>query len=210
MIAKFGEQVRPRAVAKTRQNQDELDQLVTRRRQLLASRTAEKNRQATITSKVVRKSIQKSVEYLNKEIRRIDAEITKLVQSDDQWKGKADILKRTPGVGEVTSNTLIAELPELGKLNRQQISSLVGVAPFNRDSGKLRGQRTIFRGRRSVRSALYMACLSAQRYNPAIAKFADRLESQGKAPKVILVACMRKLLVILNTLIKTNTYWKSA
>ena len=208
VIAKFGEQVRPRAVAKTNEKQGELDQLVTRRRQLLATRTSEKNRQGVATSKVVRKSIQKIIDHLTKEVRRIDTEIARLVQSDDDWRARADILKSTPGVGEVTSTTLIAELPELGKLNRQQISSLVGVAPFNRDSGTMRGRRSIYGGRRSVRSALYMAAMTARRHNPVLKAFADRLEDRGKSPKVILVACMRKLLVILNTMVKTNSHWK--
>jgi transposase len=207
VIARFGHQVRPRAVAKTHEKQDELDQLVTRRRQLIGLRTAEKNRTATATSKVVRKSLQKSVDHLTKDIRRIDAEVARLVQSDDDWRSKVDILQSTPGVGEVTSTTLIAELPELGHLNRQQISALVGVVPFNRDSGTLRGRRTIFGGRRSVRSVLYMAALSARRSNPVIRAFGERLAAQGKTPKVVIVACMRKLLVILNTMLKTNTHW---
>ena len=210
VIARFGEVVRPRAVAETQQKQDEMNELVTRRRQLLGTRTAEKNRQETTTSKVVRKSIQKSLDYLSKEIRRIDAAIAKLVQSDDDWKNKADIIQSIPGVGEVTSNTLIAELPELGKLNRKQISALVGVAPFNRDSGKFTGRRNIFGGRRDVRCVLYMAALSAKRHNPTIRAFADRLRSKGKSPKVIIVACMRKLLVILNTMVKTNSHWSCA
>ncbi|MFV2069803.1 MAG: IS110 family transposase [Pirellulales bacterium] len=207
VIARFGQQVRPRAVAKTHEKQDELDQLVTRRRQLIATRTAEKNRKAMATLTVVRQSIQQHVDLLSKDIRRINTAITRLVKSDDEWKSKADILQSTPGVGAVTSATLIAELPELGHLNRQQISALVGVAPFNRDSGTLRGRRTIFGGRRSVRSVLSMAALTARRSNPVIRAFAERLAAQGKLPKVILVACMRKLLVILNTMVKTQTHW---
>ena len=207
VIARFGHQVRPRTLAQCHEKQDELDQLVTRRRQLIESRTAEKTRAGTARSKVVRQSVQKIVDQLAKEIRRIDAEIAKLVQADDQWKAQAELLQSAPGVGEVTATTLIAEVPELGKLNRQQISALIGVAPFNRDSGQFRGRRTIFGGRRAVRSVLYMAALTARRYNPVIRKFADRLEAQGKLPKVVLVACMRKLLVILNTMVKTNTHW---
>lgn len=210
VIAKFGKQVRPRAMAETHEKQEELDELVTRRRQLIANRTSEKNRKGTVSSNVVRKNIQHSIERLSKDIRRLDAAIEKLIQSDDDWKNKADIIKSAPGVGDVTSTTLIAELPELGKLNRQQISALVGVAPFNRDSGTFRGQRTIFGGRATVRSVLYMAALSARRYNPALKEFADRLQERGKSPKVILVACMRKLLVILNTMVKTNSHWKTA
>lgn len=209
LIARFGQQVRPRAIAQFHEKQDELDQLVTRRRQLIASRTAEKNRMCTATSKVVCKSLQKIVDQLSKEIRRIDAEIAWLVKSDDEWKGRAELLQSAPGVGEITATTLIAEVPELGQLNRQKISALVGVAPFNRDSGQFRGRRTIFGSRRAVRSVLYMAALATRRCNPVIRAFADRLEAQGKLPKVILVACMRKLLVILNTMVKTNAHWNA-
>lgn len=207
VIARFGQQVRPRALAQTHEKQDELDQLVTRRRQLTGSRTAEKTRMDTATTKIVRNSVQKIADQLSKEIRRIEAEISKLVKSDDQWKDKAELLQSAPGVGTVTATTLIAEVPELGQLNRQKISALIGVAPFNRDSGQFRGRRTIFGGRRAVRNVLYMAALSAREHNPVIRAFAKRLDSQGKLPKVVLVACMRKLLVILNTMVKTNTHW---
>jgi transposase len=207
VISHFGQMVRPRTVAQTHEKQDELDELVTRRRQLISLRTAEMNRKATATSRFVRKNVQQNVDRLLKDIRRIDSEIAKLVKSDDQWKGKYELLQSTPGVGAVTATTLIAEVPELGQLNRQKIAALVGVAPYNRDSGQFRGRRTIYGGRRSVRSALYMAAMTARRHNPVIRAFADRLAVQGKLPKVILVACMRKLLVILNTMVKTNTHW---
>ena len=207
VISHFGQLVRPRTVAQTHEKQDELDELVTRRRQLIALRTAEMNRKTTVTFSFVRKNLQQNVDRLSKDIRRIGSEIAKLVKSDDQWKGKYELLRSTPGVGAVTATTLIAEVPELGQLNRQKIAALVGVAPYNRDSGQFRGRRTIYGGRRSVRSALYMAALTARRHNPVIRAFADRLAAQGKLPKVILVACMRKLLVILNTMVKTNTHW---
>lgn len=209
VIAKFGQLIRPRSIAISNEKQDELDQLVTRRRQLIGTRTAEKNRQGQATSKVVRKSIQKILDALNKDVRRIDAEIAKLVQSDDDWKSRLEILKSVPGVGEVVATTLVAELPELGTFNRNQIGALVGVVPFNRDSGTLKGTRSIFGGRPAVRSALYMAALSAQKWNPAIKRFADRLKSQAKPPKVILVACMRKLLITLNTMVKTKSKWEN-
>jgi transposase len=209
VIAKFGELVRPRAIAITNKNQDELDQLVTRRRQLIATRTAEKNRQAQVQSKVVFKSIQRSLDALNKDIQRMDKEIAKLVESDEDWKSRLDILKSAPGVGDVVASTLVAELPELGTLNRNQISALVGVVPFNRDSGTLKGKRSIFGGRPAVRSALYMAALTAQKWNPAIKRFADRLKAKSKPPKVVLVACMRKLLITLNTMMKTKTKWQN-
>ena len=207
VISHFGQLVRPRTVAQTHEKQDELDQLVTRRRQLIATRTAEMNRQSMATSKVVRKSVQQHVDHLKKDIRKIDVEITRLVKSDEEWNGKSELLQSAPGVGPVTASTLIAELLELGKISRQKISALVGIAPFNRDSGQFRGRRMIFGGRRTVRSVLYMAALTARRHNPVIRAFADRLEAQGKLPKVIIVACMRKLLVILNTMVKTNTSW---
>ena len=154
--------------------------------------------------------MQKVLDQLTKELRSIDNEIAKLIKSDDGWRGKSELLQSTPGVGEVTAVTLIAEVPELGELNRQKIASLVGVAPFNHDSGTLRGKRAIFGGRRAVRSVLYMAALSARRHNPVIKAFADRLAAQGKLPKVVLTACMRKLLVILNTMVKTKQSWNPA
>ena len=209
VIARFGEQVRPRTTEKTHEKQDELHQLVTRRRQLIALRTGEENRIGTATSKIVRRSLQKNIKHLSREIATIDQEIARLVKSDDEWKGKSEILQSAVGVGEVTATTLIAELPELGKLNRQKISALVGIAPFNRDSGQFRGRRMIHGGRSSVRSVLYMAVLSARQHNPVIRAFAERLTAKGKLPKVVLVACMRKLLVMLNTMIKTNTHWEN-
>ena len=207
VIALFGKQVKPRPLAEVHEKQGELDQLVTRRRQLVALRTAEKNRFAMAHSKPVKRSLQQVINTLIKEIKRIEKEIFVLVESDDQWRGKADILSSVPGVGDVTAATLIAEFPELGQINRQQAAALAGLAPFNRDSGKFQGKRTISGGRRTVRTALYMAALSAKTHNPLIRKFADRLKAEGKLPKVILTACMRKLLVILNTMLKTNTLW---
>ncbi len=207
VIAKFGQHVHPRPLAEVHEKQGELDQLVTRRRQLVDLRTAEKNRMGMAHSRPVRRSLQLVIDLLNKQIKRIEKAILALVESDDQWKGTARLLKSVPGVGDVTAATLIAEFPELGHLNRQQAAALAGLAPFNRDSGSFQGKRSIRGGRRSVRNVLYMAALSAKRYNPVIRTFAQRLETQGKLPKVILTACMRKLLVILNTMLKTNTQW---
>jgi len=207
LIARFGQQVRPRTIAKTHEKQDELQQLVTRRRQLIDTRTAETNRQELLTSKPVRKSVQKVIAMLNKQIKCIEKEIAEFLESDDEWKDKADIIKSVPGVGEVTVVSLLADLPELGHLNRQEIAALAGLAPFNRDSGRSHRKRSIWGGRASIRSVLYMAALSARRCNPVIRKFAERLEAEGKPFKVVLTACMRKLLVILNTLVKTNSKW---
>jgi transposase len=207
VIARFGQHVRPRTVDKTPKKQAELEQLVVRRRQLVDLKTAENNRLETISLKSVRKSIQQVVNLLNKQIERIEKDILALVESDDDWKNKADLLGSVPGVGPVTIASLLAELPELGMLNRQEIAALVGLAPFNRDSGRFRGRRSIWGGRASVRSVLYMAALTARRCNPVIRDFANRLEDDGKLFKVVITACMRKLLVILNTMVKTNTHW---
>ena len=206
-IARFGQHVQPRPIAEVHKNLAELNQLVTRRRQLVEHRTAENNRKETLSSKDVRKSIQLVIDTLNKEIKRVEKRILELVQSDDEWKNKADLLESAPGIGQTTSATLLADLPELGTLNRQQIAALVGVAPFNRDSGQFRGQRTIGGGRTSVRCVLYMAALSARKHNAVIRAFAERLKAEGKKPKVVITACMRKLLVILNAMMKTNSHW---
>ena len=207
VIARFGQHVRPRTLEKHPEKQAELEQLVVRRRQLVNLRTAEKNRLETITIKAVHKSIQQVVRLLDKQVERIEKDILALLESDDDWKDKMDLLGSVLGVGTVTVASLLAELPELGMLNRQEIAALVGLAPFNRDSGRFRGKRTIWGGRASVRSVLYMAALTARRCNPTIRQFADRLEAEGKPFKVVITACMRKLLVILNTMVKNNTHW---
>ena len=209
VIAKFGEQVRPRPIAEVREKQAELDQLVTRRRQLVDLRTAEKNRCGLVSAEAVRQSLQLVIDVLNKQIEQIEREILKLVDSDDQWKGTAELLKSVPGIGDITAATLIAEFPELGNINRQEVAALAGLAPFNHDSGKHKGKRCIYGGRQSVRNVLYMATLSAMQHNPIIRQFAKRLKDQGKLNKVIITACMRKLLVILNSMVKTNTHWNA-
>jgi transposase len=207
VIARFAQQIKPRPLAQTHAKQDQLDQLVTRRRQLIGLRVAEQNRLGAGLTAAVRYSLQRSIDAANKDIKRLDKAILQLVQSDDQWKDRFELLKSVPGVGDVTAAALVAELPELGALNRQQISALVGLAPFNHDSGRLTGKRTIRGGRKTLRSALYMAALVASRHNPVLKTFAARLKQQGKTGKVILTACARKLLVILNTMIKHHTPW---
>lgn len=207
VLARYAEQVRPRTLAKTPENQAQIAELVARRRQLLVLRTAENNRLKSIRQKTVRKSIEQTITFLQKQIKHIDSQIKSLLDSDDDWNNKADLLVSVPGVGPVTIASLLADLPELGQLNRQEIASLVGVAPFNRDSGRFRGTRSIWGGRSSVRSALYMAAVTAKRCNPVIQAFAKRLEDQGKPFKVVITACMRKLLVILNTMLKNHTPW---
>jgi transposase len=210
VLARFGQAVVPRTQTKIPEKQLELQDLVVRRRQLVELRTAEMNRKENVASKFVKKSLQESVDALTKQIRRFEKRIAALVQSDDEWKQKAEIVQSAPGIGPGTSATLIAEVPELGQLSRRKISALVGLAPFNRDSGEFRGRRAIRGGRSSVRCSLYMATLSARRSNPVIRAFSDRLKALGKKPKVIITACMRKLLVILNTMVKNNTHWNPA
>lgn len=180
VIARFGQQVRPRTVAKTPEKQAALEQLVTRRRQLVELRTAEKNRRETATTPAVRTSLQHVIDLWTKEIRRLEKKLLALVESDDDWQNQTDLLQSVPGVGPITSVSLLAQLPELGQLNRQEIAALVGVAPFNRDSGRFRGQRRVTGGRASVRSLLYMAALSATRCNPRLRAFAQRLTAVGK------------------------------
>ena len=209
IIARFAQDVKPRPLAKTTEKQGELDQLVTRRRQLLQLRTAESNRLKDGLTKLVRQSVQRSITALTEDIIRLDRAILKLVQSDDDWQQRFELLKTVPGVGEITAAALVAELPELGQLNRQKISALVGVAPYAADSGARTGKRCIRGGRKSLRCVLYMAALSASQHNPVLKKFAERLKSAGKAAKVVLTACIRKLLVILNSMVKQNTPWKS-
>jgi transposase len=208
VLAHFGQCVQPRPLEKTPEKQQQLHDLVMRRRQLVAMKTAETNRREKATTKLAIKSLNASLAFLKKQIAKLDAEIARLIDADDSWRNTDGILKSMPGVGPATSATLIAELPELGKLNRQQVASLVGLAPFDHDSGKMKGQRSIWGGRKSVRSALYMAAVSAKRFNPPLKAFAERLKRAGKKSKVILTAVMRKLIVICNTLIKNNTQWQ--
>jgi transposase len=208
VIARFGQQAQPRSLEKSSGIQQELQQLVTRRRQLIDLRTAETNRLETATTKSVVKSLLSMIEQLEKKIRQIEKEMSKLVESDEALQCQAALIESVPGVGAITAATLIAELPELGRLNRQEIAALAGLAPFNRDSGKFHGRRAIWGGRSAVRGVLYMAALSARRCNPVIQDFANRLKDAGKPFKVVLTACMRKLLVILNTIIKNNSPWK--
>lgn len=207
-LALFGQHAQPRPLEKSSEKQRELDQLVTRRRQLLVVQTAEMNRREQTTSKLARKSIETVLAAIRKQLAKIDAEIARLIQADDSWRNTDRILKTVPGVGDVTSAALIAGVPELGKLNRQAIASLVGLAPFNHDSGRMHGQRSIWGGRKTVRTALYMAAITAIRWNPAIRTFAQRLKQAGKKTKVVITACMRKLLITLNTMLKTNAIWK--
>ncbi|WP_322074869.1 IS110 family RNA-guided transposase [Burkholderia cepacia] len=184
--------------------QQALGALVARRRQLITMLIAEQNRRA-LASNVAKDSIDVIVAALTQEIKRVDGEMAGHIRKN--FSDLSTLLNSVKGVGKTTITTLIAEVPELGKLSRREISALVGVAPINRDSGLMRGKRTIFGGRSSVRQTLYMAALVATRHNSAIKVFYDRLVSAGKAKKVAIVACMRKLLGILNAMVKSGTSW---
>ena len=209
VLAIYAQHVQLRLSVKPSEKRQELTALVVRRRQLLALQTAESNRLQQTKIKLATKSIRHVLDLLRKELKKLDAEIARLIADDDDWRSKSELLQSVPGVGPATSASLVAELPELGKLNRQEIASLVGLAPFSRDSGQFRGQRSIWGGRGSVRTALYMAAFNAKQFNPVIRAFAERLKRAGKRPKVVLTACMRKLLVILNTMVRNQTTWKT-
>jgi len=206
VIARFGATMKPAPQARRDLSQVELNQWVTRRRQLVLMVTAEKNRLQTAAPSM-QTHIAKHIAWLQTEIEALEQQINQAIVANPDWSETAQRVESVPGIGAVTSSTLVADLPELGQLNRQKIAALVGIAPFNHDSGKRRGQRRIFGGRASVRSVLYMATLSAIRHNPVIKSFYDRLLAKGKIKKVALTACMRKLLVILNAMVKNGQDW---
>lgn len=208
MLALFARHVQPRPLAKIPAKQRELESLVARRRQLVELQTAEQNRFQQASEKFVLKSLRKVLSAIERELKAVEKRILELLESHDDWRRKIEVLESTAGVGPVTGAALVAELPELGSLNRQAIAALVGVAPYPDDSGTVRGKRRVWGGRAKLRSTLYMAALSARRCNPAIREFARRLHTLGKSFKVVMVACMRKLLVILNSMLKTDTLWK--
>jgi len=193
---------RPLPDAKTQ----ELNAVLVRRRQVRGMITAERNRLSS-ARKAVRERIQAHINWLEQELVSLNDDLKRKVEESPAWREKDDLLKSVPGVGPVLSATLLMELPELGTLNRKQIAALVGVAPLNRDSGTLRGKRSVWGGRAPVRAALYMAALVATRFNPIIRSFYQRLCAAGKAKKVALVACMRKLLTILNAMLKHRLPW---
>lgn len=209
VLAQFGAVIGPRTGQLPSENQLLLDELVARRRQLVEMITAEDQRHGQAFNASLRTSIAKLLRTLDRELKSVEARIAEMLDRDDDWRGKLQLLKGVPGVGDATAATLIAELPELGRLNRQEIAALVGVAPMNRDSGKQRGQRHITGGRQSVRNILYMATLTARTHNPLIRAMATRLTRAGKPFKVMMTACLRKLLTILNTMVKNNEPWRT-
>lgn len=207
VLARFAEVIQPTLRVLPDPQTQELAAVLARRRQVLAMQGAEHNRLDRAPGRV-RKRIEAHLRWLRDELARLDADLDDLIQQSPIWRAREELLQSVPGIGPVMSRTVLAELPELGLLNRKQIAALVGVAPFNRDSGRLRGHRTIWGGRASVRRVLYMAALVATRWNPVIRLFYQRLRAAGKAPKVALVAAMRKLLTILNAMVHHGTPWQ--
>jgi transposase len=209
VLALFAEKVRPESRPLPDARLRALRELVTRRQQLVEMRTMESNRRRMLRSERASASIQLLLDTIETEIRNLDCDIKKHITKTPVWQEKVDLLKSAPGIGNTTAPLLVAALPELGALNRRQIASLAGLAPMNRDSGTLRGHRTIIGGRRMVRTALYMPTISAIRFNPLIRQFYDRLRAAGKPPKVAITACMRKLLILLNAILRDKRPWVS-
>ena len=206
ILARFGAAVRPKVRPLKSKQAQELSAVIARRRQVVEMLVAEKNR-LNNASPCVRKQVQAHINQLKKHLGSIDNDLQKLIKDSPLWRKKEELLRSVPGVGPILCTTLLSGLPELGSLNRRQIASLVGVAPFNRDSGTFRGRRCVWGGRANVRAVLYMGTISAIRCNPVIRDFYLRLCNAGKAPKVAITACMRKLLTILNAMLKSQTVW---
>lgn len=207
VLAKFAQLVQPTPRPQKTAQTSDLAELVHRRRQLNDLRTQESNRLSLVHHRQVRRSLQQMLKILDRQITQIDELIERHIRNNDQFHQKDRILRSTPGIGPQTSAMLLAQMPELGNLNRQEIAALAGLAPWNRASGKWVGKAHIWGGRKDVRCVLYMAALSARNCNPVIRQFAQRLEQQGKAFKVVITACMRKLLIILNTMIRNQSLW---
>lgn len=206
ILARYAEAVRPAVRPLPDEATEELKALTARRRQIIEMMVAEKNRLGS-APKAVKKRINSHLRWLEAELAGANKDLDQAIRQSPIWKENEDLLQSAPAIGPTVSRTLIAELPELGKLDRKQIAALVGIAPINRDSGKFKGRRSIWGGRSTVRACLYMAALVASRHNPTIHAFYKRLRTAGKCPKVALVACMRKLLTILNAMIKHRTPW---
>ena len=207
ILARFAQAIQPPLRPIPDEQTQELQAQLTRRRQLVEMIVAEKNRLFATDANKVRKLIKAHIEYLQKQLSINEYDLDQTIKQSPVWLEKVDLLESAPGVGRATASTLVALLPELGMLGRKQIAALVGVAPFNRDSGTLRGHRAIWGGRASVRAVLYMAALVGARHNPVIRALYRRLKAAGKPSKVALVACMRKLLTILNAILRDRSPW---
>jgi transposase len=212
ILARFADVVRPTVRAIPDAQAQELEALLTRRRQLLEMLQAEKNRTGQVFGKgkrLVKKSLKAHITYLERELRMTDTDLGEMVRNSPAWRERDELLQSVPGVGPVLSRTLLADLPELGRLSRREIAKLVGVAPLSRDSGTMRGRRFVQGGRATVRGVLYMGALVATKRNAVIRAFYQRLVTAGKPKKLALVACMRKLLTMLNVMVRTHTRWNA-
>jgi transposase len=207
LLARFAGAVRPAVRPLPDAAAQELKALLARRRDLIAMQTAERQRQRQAAVAAVRVDIEAHLAWLRARLAELDRRLAEAVAASPLWQTTLALLVTVPGVGAVLATTLVAEVPELGRLTRQQVAALVGVAPLNRDSGTVRGKRAVWGGRASVRAVLYMAAVAAVRWNPAIREFHARLRAAGKAPKVALVACMRKLLTVLNAMARDGAPW---
>ncbi len=208
VLAHFGEALRPAATVFASQTEQELQALISRRRQLVEMLSSEKNRLSTAQANV-QTDVEAHIEWLKQRIKQFDEAILTLSQSQEQWKTQLKLVQSVPGIGPVIATTLIAALPELGQLSDKRLSALVGVAPLNRDSGSHRGKRRIWGGRAAVRAVLYMGALVGVRHNPMLRTFYERLLAKGKAKKVALTACMHKLLRILNAIVRDQKPWRT-
>ena len=209
VIAQFAQAVRPEPRPLPDAERQELIELVARRRQLVEMRATEKTRRSQLAP-ALRGRLDEHIDWLNQAIDELNTQIGTTLRASHAWRSDDDLLGSVPGLGPVTRAVLLAKLPELGQLDRRRIAALVGVAPFNRDSGTLRGRRTIQGGRADVRAAIYMATVTAIRCNPVLKAFHQHLRALGKPPKVALTACMRKLLTIVNAIMRTKSQWKTA
>jgi len=206
-LSHFAEAVRPEVRSVPDEQAQELSAILSRRRQVVGMLVAEKNRVQTAVSPV-RERIEAHIAFLQAELSDLDGELERAIRNSSVWREQDRLLRSVPGVGPVLSRTLLAELPQLGKLSHKQLAALVGVAPLNRDSGKLRGKRSVWGGRGRIRAVLYMGTIAATRFNPAIRDFYQRLLAKGKPKKVAITACMRKLLTILNSMLRNGTRWE--
>jgi transposase len=207
VLARFAEAVRPEPRPLPTAEVKELEALLSRRRQIVDMLTMEKNRLSIAAAERMKKELKKHIAWLEEALRRADDDIDKTIRKSPAWREQEDLLRSVPGVGPVSARTILAELPELGSLNRKKIAALVGVAPLNRDSGTLQGTRTCWGGRAPIRRVLYMATVAAVRCNPAIRSAYTALRARGKKPKVALIACMRKLLTILTAMVRDQRRW---
>lgn len=206
ILARFAQAIRPQARFLPDEQATQLQAALARRRQLIEMKIAEQNRLG-LAHQTIQPRLQEHITWLEKELAELDEDLHTQIRQSAIWREKDDLLQSVPGIGKVTATTLLADLPELGQLNRKQIAALVGLAPFNCDSGLMRGKRMIWGGRAPVRNALYMAALVATRCNPVIKRFYEHLKQQGKVFKVAITACMRKLLTILNAMVRAHQTW---